>query len=103
MTKIPTTRNSLALASFTAYCRLNPDMRFWQALRNWCGWPFVLVSDGGERTVDTFYWEGLENIREFRVVCPFCKQDITEEEPDSTFDHMTGKCKKENPKEGANQ
>lgn len=50
------------LDSFVAYCKANPDQRFWQALRNWCGWSFVLVSNDRLCTeeasvVDTFYWE----------------------------------------------
>jgi len=35
------TRNSKALESFTAYCVANPDQRFWQALTNWSGLPYV--------------------------------------------------------------
>lgn len=55
------------LESFTAYCKANPDLRFWQALRNWCGWGFIFVCNQppeywmGENAtsnlVDTFYWE----------------------------------------------
>ena len=52
------------LESFTAYCRANPDQRFWQALRNWAGWPFIFVAKDypiGENVIwngeDTFYWE----------------------------------------------
>lgn len=54
------TRNSELLESFTAYCQKYPDLRFWQALRNWCGWNFVLVAEeyrAGPRVVDTFPWE----------------------------------------------
>ena len=64
-------RNEKMLESFTAYCKACPDQRFWQALRNWCGWPFIYVSSSapeqflpGVRTrsnyptlKDTFYWE----------------------------------------------
>lgn len=53
------------LLSFWDYCVMHPEERFWQALRNWCGRAFVLVSDvpipryqvGGD-ILDTFYWEG---------------------------------------------
>ena len=50
------------LDEFVAYCEAHPHERFWQALRNWCGWQFVLVTqkvDGRDeiKTVDTFYWE----------------------------------------------
>lgn len=27
--------------AFLAYCRRNPTQRFWQALTNWCGLPFL--------------------------------------------------------------
>jgi hypothetical protein len=63
------TRNSKVLASLIAYCQQNPNQRFWQALRNWCGMPFVLVSHQGPHDIlashcvgvvyDTFYWEGI--------------------------------------------
>lgn len=50
------------LDDFTRYCEAHPEQRFWQALNNWCGWPFVMVSDGleGGTLRDTFYWE--ENV-----------------------------------------
>lgn len=51
-------KNEKLLKSFTEYCNKNPELRFWQALRNWCGWNFIYVTrniiDDGE---DTFYWE----------------------------------------------
>lgn len=59
-------RNSELLASFIKYCLENPQLRFWQALRNWCGWGFVLVANGklnkrGDlelmNVTDTFGWE----------------------------------------------
>lgn len=66
------TRNSKVLASFVAYCQQYPDQRFWQALRNWSDYNFVLVSNTLPPTTedmrgcytkpyeiyDTFYWEG---------------------------------------------
>lgn len=51
------TRNSELLDSFVAYCIAHPELRFWQALRNWCGWPFVLVAHNHMELTDTFYWE----------------------------------------------
>ena len=51
------TRNSKLLEDFTRYCQKYPEQRFWQALRNWSGYPFVLVSDT-KKTTDTFFWEG---------------------------------------------
>ncbi len=57
------TRNSKVLADFTAYCRAHPEERFWQALRNWAGFPFIHASkynvvEGTTILHDTFYWEG---------------------------------------------
>jgi len=61
------TRNSELLTSFVVYCEAHPDERFWQALRNWCGYPFVLVCKTLKGSYvsrvegdceDTFYWEG---------------------------------------------
>jgi hypothetical protein len=58
------TRNSKTLASFVAYCKANPQQRFWQALRNWAGYNFVCVRDSepwdgwGNNCLDTFSWEG---------------------------------------------
>jgi hypothetical protein len=56
------TRNSDLLQSFVAYCEAHPQERFWQALRNWCGWSFVLLSSDTNHAdnpdiQDTFYWE----------------------------------------------
>lgn len=56
------------LESFTKYCEDHPDQRFWQALGNWVGWPFLYVSSlprdciPGDvmedcEMLDTFYWE----------------------------------------------
>lgn len=50
------------LAEFTEYCNANPELRFWQALRNWSGFPFIYVSDflvteEDAPVVDTFYFE----------------------------------------------
>jgi hypothetical protein len=50
------------LDDFVAYCRSHPSERFWQALRNWSGHNFILVSpskDAPRLTLeyrDTFYW-----------------------------------------------
>jgi len=44
---------------FAAYCKANPSQRFWQALRNWSGHNFILVSKKNEGdTQDTFHWHG---------------------------------------------
>ncbi len=61
----PRTRNSEALNSFVAYCRAHPTWRFWQALRNWSSFGFILgadTRDGG--TIDTFHMEGLDGCRD---------------------------------------
>jgi hypothetical protein len=59
------TRNSKLLDSFHEYCEMNPEQRFWQALRNWSGEQKILVerhytSQGmpSGYTKDTFHWEG---------------------------------------------
>ena len=54
-------KNETVLNDFAAYCAENPDLRFWQALRNWSGFPFVWVSNGLSEdpgVKDTFYWDG---------------------------------------------
>ena len=57
-------KNEKTLASFVAYCKANPGLRFWQALRNWSGFNFVCVrtsppwDDWGSNCVDTFEWKG---------------------------------------------
>lgn len=57
-------RNSAVLKQFVAFCEANPDLRFWQALRTFCGANFVLVADRikegrPEQWGDTYYWEGI--------------------------------------------
>lgn len=49
-------KNQKLLESFSTYCKENPEMRFWQALRNWAGVQIVSVvpDDTGEEW-DTFY------------------------------------------------
>jgi hypothetical protein len=58
------TRNSRVLASFVVYCQANPELRFWQALRNWSKYAFIYASNSTEAmhkglVEDTFYWEGM--------------------------------------------
>ncbi len=53
------TRNSEVLAGFIAYCQAHPRERFWQALRTWSGWHFIMAASLDNTTcADTFYWEG---------------------------------------------
>ena len=54
------TRNSKALKSFAKYCEEHPEERFWQALRNWSGYGFIIASNSlpvNRGQVDTFHWE----------------------------------------------
>jgi len=60
-------KNLKTLADFVFYCAGHPEQRFWQALRNWSGHNFVLISDVNSytwldlnRVTDTFYWSGKE-------------------------------------------
>ena len=51
------------LESFTAYCKMYPELRFWQALRNWSQYSFIYGSNhspmefGSDmpKLQDTFY------------------------------------------------
>lgn len=58
-------RNSAVLTEFAEYCRAHPQERFWQALRNWSNYHYLIVSNlaPGEKGFarhwqDTFPWEG---------------------------------------------
>jgi hypothetical protein len=63
--------NQKQLESFTAYCKANPNERFWQALRNWSEASCIMyrslesVDDKtGNLTFkdeDSFYWENKNN------------------------------------------
>jgi hypothetical protein len=55
------------LKSFVEFCEIHPDLRFWQALSIWAGYPFIYVShkNVAQETqnndlVDTYYFEGKE-------------------------------------------
>lgn len=50
------TKNSKLLWSFMKYCKIHPEERFWQALRNWSGWIYIRASMNNEKGEDTFYW-----------------------------------------------
>jgi len=41
----PENKNNKVLESFAAYCKAHPTERFWQALRNWSAYNFILVAD----------------------------------------------------------
>lgn len=56
-------KNVDVLRSFVVYCKNNPEMRFWQALRNWaydateCNW-LGFTKQYSEVLIDTFNWRG---------------------------------------------
>lgn len=62
-------KNARLLASLVLYCNEHPEERFWQALRNWSGENFILISNfaphdfgkEGGWLEDTFYLEGMPN------------------------------------------
>lgn len=74
-------KNQKLLESFVAYCKMYPELRFWQALRGWAGVNFIYASSGlldevvhhwkececGRHNyanivaIDTFYWEGKDS------------------------------------------
>lgn len=55
-------QNQQLLHSFTSYCKAYPELRFWQALRNWsANGNFLVFMDempNGTTERDTFYWRG---------------------------------------------
>jgi len=58
-------KNIALLNDFIHYCISHPEERFWQALRNWSGSPYVFVGGqvefdpkGRFEYEDTFYFEG---------------------------------------------
>jgi hypothetical protein len=58
-------RSREPLSSFIHYCVTHPEERFWQALRNWSGYHYILTSEVPIYKVndetplrDTFYLEG---------------------------------------------
>ena len=63
-------KSKILLDSFIRYCEANPEQRFWQALRNWSGWHFIVAMQGtteqefADQWEDTFYWETNKNPNE---------------------------------------
>ena len=53
-------RSGECLREFVDYCLKHPNERFWQALRNWTKYNFVLLANVPPEGNydDTFYWEG---------------------------------------------
>lgn len=65
-------RSREALSSFIQYCVTHPHERFWQALRNWSGYHYIIArtvtgydvwDDETVKDTDTYNWEGLDNIK----------------------------------------
>lgn len=59
----PDNRNGKVLLDFIEHCRTHPEERFWQALRNWSGYRYVIAADTDPffsmcDSKDTFYLEG---------------------------------------------
>ena len=57
-------KNIVLLSEFASYCQRHPNERFWQALRNWSEYNFILVANKHDLDkstfpdeVDTFYFE----------------------------------------------
>lgn len=60
-------KSKKVLNSFIKYCEKNPDLRFWQALRNWSKYEFILGATKNNKKIksdniqemydleDTFY------------------------------------------------
>jgi hypothetical protein len=58
--RLRTTDNKI-LVDFVKYATTHSTERFWQAVRNWSGYPFVVVSDTRPQRADqedTFLWLG---------------------------------------------
>ena len=54
-------RSNATKQAFIKYMEENPDERFWQAVRNFSGYAFIIASDippDSPSQEDTFYWEG---------------------------------------------
>ncbi len=64
MTKLSDVKSKGLLWDFMDYCIKNPELRFWQALRNWSEYTYIYGSKKGmdygqfEDLEDTFYKEG---------------------------------------------
>lgn len=106
----PPSRNSTILESFVDYCRANPGHRFWQALRNWSGYHYILVAEadsgsgGWDKERDTFNWEGKKyndpapaalpavSPQPMTLFCPFCGMRHIDEGKWATTPHRTHQC-----------
>lgn len=52
-------KNHKLLEEFTAYCKMYPEQRFFQSLRNWVGVGYIFTAnekpDDMSKLTDTFY------------------------------------------------
>ena len=48
--------NSEVLKDFIKYCEAAPELRFWQALRNWSGFNYIYAAKEESDIIDTFYF-----------------------------------------------
>ena len=54
-------RNKLVREDFVRYCVEHPELRFWQALRDWAGYNYILATNQCpvfKNQEDTLKWEG---------------------------------------------
>jgi hypothetical protein len=52
-------KNTKLLKDFTKYCEKYPEMRFFQALVNWCGYDLYAKKSYDNKKIDmedVFYW-----------------------------------------------
>lgn len=58
---VKNSKNLETLRDFCLYCKNNPEMRFWQALRNWgrvANWLVFSKTWPAEGQIDTFNFKG---------------------------------------------
>ena len=55
-------RKEEVLKSFVQYCETYPELRFWQALKNWSEYSFILAVPSNQSNIptmiDTYSFEG---------------------------------------------
>ena len=55
-------KNEDQLDGLVDYCGKHPELRFWQALRNWSGYGFILKADALDVCDgEGLYYEGLDD------------------------------------------
>lgn len=53
-------KSQKTLEAFTAYCKANPEQRFWQALNNWYGSQAILIMSQTGQSVSEMVPEAIE-------------------------------------------